>query len=445
MGFLRRLLGGGSQEEKLDGSTLSLPDSPTPVGRTRAFDGVEKAQAAFARGDNREAERWFRRAVDEYRAVGDHWGTAFALGRLGNFYQGTNRIPEAVKTYESAVRMGNDIPAIYTGLMTAYADTRDEDALFRTADVFSRNLPKQTETIPDLLIHHAKRQLKAGDADIAERWLLRTEGWAIRSGNTAARFAAWGQRGLTAEKSGDLERAVAIYEAAVAAGSTDRVTYTRLLMAYEKGKRWDELLGLARRVLGIQREAAWEEDLRKRIARAESRQSPAAAKQTKVTIPSFSVRHGADRLELTGQLTVKRGASRIAVTHDGRMLIVSAGSSKPENLSLIDLSTNQTVWTTSVPGASAEVLALDSGLFLVASEVGKVGEGRSELTFLQPTGQSVADSILPDRLSEVRTANGLVVAGCRDGHLYAFDTNGRQLWRYLVPSRDDLPSNQPSS
>src|SRR5690606_2629568 len=126
-------------------------------------------------------------------------------------------------------------------------------------------------------------------------------------------------------------------------------------------------------------------------------------------VPSFSVRHGADRLNLISQLTVKHGASRMATTPDSRMLLVSAASSKPGNLSLIDLSTNETVLVKSVTGASAEVLTLASGLFLVASDVGKIGDGRSELMFLRSNGEPLGSAPLPDKLSEVKTANGLVV------------------------------------
>lgn len=442
MGFFRRMFGGRAESD--DGDANSQPYAAFPVTITRPFDAIEMAQAAFSKGDHREAERWFRRAVEQYRAKEDAFGTAFALGRLGDFYQEKGRTTEAIKTYELAVSMNTDIPAVYTGLMSAYAESSNEDALFRTAAAFARNVPKRAGSIPDLLVKHSKGRLKAGDAATAERWLLRTEDRAARNGDAAAQFAVWGQRGLIVEKSGDLERAVKIYEAAVKAGSTDRVTYTRLLMAHERSKRWEDLLSLARRALGIQREASWEEDLRNRIARAEARQKP-SANHSKATIPAFSVRHGADRIELIDQLTVKRGASRIAMAADGQMVLVSAGSSKPDNLSLIDLSSNQTIWTRSVLGASAHVLTLQSGLFLVASDVGKVGDGRTELVFLRTDGELIASATLPDKLSEVRTTHGLIAIGCRDGHLYAFDTKGRQLWRYRVPSRDDLPFNQPSS
>lgn len=337
--------------------------------------------------------------------------------------------------------MGTDIPIVYSGLMSVYADAVDEDGLLRTADAFIRNAPRQADDIPALLVRHAVARAKKGDEATAERWLLRAEGWAVRAGNPAARFAAWGQRGLVIERAGDLARAVSIFESALAAGSTDRLTYTRLLMAYERSKRWGDVLDLARRALGIQQDAAWEEDLRKRILRAEARLSPGRIVAGSNTIPAFSVRHGANRLVTVSQSTIKHGAGRVAVSSDGRSFLISAGSAKPDNLTLLNAATSAAVWTKTVHGSSAEVLALRSDLFLVASDAGRIGDGQAELEFIGNDGRSINMVTLPDKLSEVRAVDDLVVAGCRDGYLYAFDASGRKRWRFLVPSRDDVPFN----
>lgn len=52
-----------------------------------------------------------------------------------------------------------------------------------------------------------------------------------------------------------------------------------------------------------------------------------------------------DQFELLGQAQVKHGASRIAVLPDCRHLLVSAGSSKPDNLAFVSLDENEVIWT----------------------------------------------------------------------------------------------------
>lgn len=443
MGLIRKLFGRQPRDISEDASVNKPPISSGGTEDHRPFEMVQSAQDAFAQGDRARAESLFHQGLDQYRRSGEHDGVGFALGRLGDFYQKTERLAEAIRTYEEAVALRTDIPVVYSGLMSLYADAGDEEALFRTADAFMRNVPRNANEVPGLLVRHAVGRSKVGDDASAERWLLRAEGWATRVGNESARFAAWGQRGLVIERAGDLTRAIGIYEAAVASGSTDRQTFTRLLMAYERAKRWEDVLTLAHRALGIQHDAAWEQDLCKRIARVEARQSPCSKAKTSTTIPAFSVRHGTDRLVLVSQTTVKHGASRVAVALDGKSFLVSAGSAKADNLSMIDVASNAVVWTTTVSGSSAEVVALNSGLFLVASGSGRIGDGRTDLTFLDTGGRTQATITLPDKLSEVRSVGELVVAGCRDGHLYAFDTRGRERWRFRVPPRDDLGFNTP--
>lgn len=443
MGFLRKILGGRSIEVAKVEPGRTEPPPPVYAVR-RPYDVVVKAQEAAAVGNTRKAERWFLKGVELYRIEGDQMGVGFALGRLGSFYQEQNRMAEAIQAYESAVSMASDIPSVYSGLMAVYADGDNEDEMFRTAEAFAKNVPKRNASIPQLLISYAKNRLKDGDVTTAERWLLRTEEWATRHGLAEDRFVAWGQRGYAVERSGDLDRALEIYEDAVQAGSTDRVTYTRLLIAYERAKRWADVLTLAQRAIGIQRDAAWEQDLRKRIDRAQAKSCPTSKRSKTETIPAFSMRHGEQRISLCSQTSIKRGASRLANSPDGRALLVSAGSSKPDNLTLLDAFSHEVVWTKSVPGASAEVLALEVNLFLVASDVGRIGDGYSELLWLKHDGTEVTKVRLPDKLSEIRAANGVIAAGCRDGYLYLFDTKGRERGRFRVPARQDLPADQPA-
>jgi tetratricopeptide (TPR) repeat protein len=411
----------------------------------RAFEKVQAAEAAATDGNRVLAERLFREAIELDRHVRAEAGSGYALGRYGAFLQEDGRPAEAIRAYEEAVRLGTDIPAVYGPLMALYAERNEEDALFRTADAYIQRPRIERRRVAEHLIRLAVGRAKAGDAVTAERWLLRTEGWAMRSGDQTSRFSAWGQRGLIIERAGNADRAVACYEAAVAAGTTDRTTFTRLLMAYEKSKLWADAIALAQRALGVQHDATWEEDLRKRIARIEDKLTPTNVRKpaVKSVIPPYSIRLGSDRVSLLTQVSPKLPPRRIALSSNGQRLLVSAASSKQDNLALFDLATLELIWTKSVPGSSAQVLTLGPDSFVAATDHGRVGDGGARLSWLDTSGRVKATEDLPDKLTEVRTAGDLLVAGCRDGHLYAFDNRGRQRWRYRVPGRGDLTSDQP--
>ncbi len=67
----------------------------------------------------------------------------------------------------------------------------------------------------------------------------------------------------------------------------------------------------------------------------------------------------------------------------------------------------------------------------------RVGGGPARLAFLDAALQVVAESQVPDRVSEVATADGQWFVGCRDGRLYGFAAAGQLQWRWTLPGADD--------
>ncbi|CAN5656994.1 hypothetical protein BH23CHL5_BH23CHL5_18790 [soil metagenome] len=317
-------------------------------------------------------------------------------------------------------------------LLALYAGNDDEGGFFRTADSYFERCEGRYG-IADVLVNIIVTSVKAGETLDPESWLLRAEGWATRVGDSTAKFSAWGQRGLFVERSGEIERAVSIYESAIKAGSTDRTTFTRLLMIYEKRKVWTELLSLAQVALGLQRDASWEEDLQKRIARVKAKQEGRSSREAIGTVKPFSFRQGNDGLNYVGQLSFKHSTAYLAKAHQSNHLLLSFGTASGHNVALVDLDSGQTVWAIQVRGSSASVHSSTNGFFLVASDLGRIGEGSAELLFLQQNGHELGRSILPDKLSQVRLAKDTVYVGCRDGHLYAYDSIGNLRWKFLVP------------
>lgn len=453
MGILRKLFSKSDPSDDDRPGSPPIPSKPPAVpsegsssavssaGRRRVFDIVQDAEAAAKVGEAARAEGLFREAIELDRRPGSLSKPDYPLGRFGAFLEEQNRPIEAIAAYEEAVRGGTDIPAIYAPLLRLYADRGDEESVFRTADLYQANSRVESAHVVDGLVRLATERSKAGANELAERWLVRTEGWVARHGDRPSQFKVWGERGHAVERSGDLARAVTIYEQAVAAGSTDRKTFTRLLMAYEQGKRWSEAYELAHRALGVQRDATWELDLRTRIARFDAKSSGTSS--PRAVVPAFSVRRGGDRVSLVSQATPKLPVSKLAPVSN-QLLVYSSGSSRPNNFAAYDLSMAEVRWTATVPGPSAELAVLGELGCVAATDHGKIGDGGARLTFFDWAGNQFATVDLPDKLSQVRSAGDLVVAGCRDGYLYAFDLRGALRWRFQVPSRADLPVDQPA-
>ena len=84
---------------------------------TEPFEFISKGMDLAAQGKFTDAEKYIQRGIKEYEKQKDTDGVTYALGRLGDCYEQANEIGKAEAIYERAVRVGTDIPAIYSGLI----------------------------------------------------------------------------------------------------------------------------------------------------------------------------------------------------------------------------------------------------------------------------------------------------------------------------------------
>lgn len=157
-----------------------------------------------------------------------------------------------------------------------------------------------------------------------------------------------------------------------------------------------------------------------------------------MTGPSFRI--STHRLAIVDELAVKYGARHISYSYDDAHLIVSAGTSKNQNLFSFPLRAGRSPWTFQTAGSSAEIVSLPSGRILAASGVGRIGDGSSEIAVFTAEGGLLSRTILPDKLSEVRCSHDRIYAGCRNGYLYCFNEAGERIWDFLVPQDRAVPS-----
>lgn len=399
-----------------------------------------KGEEQLAAGKIEQAEHSLLKGVDLYRRARDASDVAFALGRLGAFYKQVARIDDAIAALDEALRLGTDIPVIHVDRMSIAAEAGDGETLFRVAHLYYEHLTGWKEQALDILIGLAGARGPADD--LAQEWLARVQEWAELEGLTSQKFRSWGLRAHLRERHGDLEPATRMCEEAIGAGSADRLTFTRLLMIYEKAKRWNDLLELARKGLEVQRDASWEVDLRKRIQRVEVK-TGLITKAQRSSIPAFTVKQGKETLKLVEQVDLSPPVSSIGLSPNGRWIVASAASRKPGNLCVYDLTENAVAWRATLPAPSARVFAADDGACVAVTQSGRIGDGETEISFLDHEGSIRSSVLLSDKLSEVQVTKDAVFAGCRDGCLYKYNMTGKLAWKHTVPSRAQVDRDNP--
>ncbi len=160
-------------------------------------------------------------------------------------------------------------------------------------------------------------------------------------------------------------------------------------------------------------------------------------------IPAFRARQGGDAVVLLRQLDLSPPASSIGVSRDGRWLAVAAASRRAGNLSLYDLTDGSVAWRATLAASSASVFALDDGGCIAITQSGRIGDGNTDLHFVDPSGQLRASARLDDKLTEVQVVDGAVIVGCRDGRLYRYERTGALSWTYQVPPHAGLAPDDP--
>src|SRR5512132_2558371 len=73
-----------------------------------------------------------------------------------------------------------------------------------------------------------------------------------------------------------------------------------------------------------------------------------------------------------------------------------------------------------------------SGYSLGYTQTKSIGNP-SQLNFLHPDGTVLRERVLPDAASDIVEGNGLWVAGCRNGWVYAYSVDGEQVWHWRMP------------
>jgi len=400
----------------------------------QAFEHVQKGEELCQKQRLRDAERAFQRAIRAYEKEKDIGGVAYALGRLGDCYEQSSEVDKAIKTYRRAVELETDIPAIYSGLIPLLVEQGKLDEAFHVADQWQTHGQRHISgPAHQIFVNIGTRLTREKRYEEAIALLSRTVE-AIRVQRfPKEHWAAKGQSGYAYEKAGDIDTAMDVFAAAIKNGSNDRQTYTRHIMYLEKTKQYEQALRVIKQGLGVQHNAAWEADLRKRQQRIERKAGQVPKDAVPKIIPVFSVRRGQKSVSLIHQVKFSPQLTNLAVGQ--RMAYATSGGKNPK-LSAWQIDGAAIAWQIDLPEAASGIVVTTESIVTYAQQ-GRVGEGATILHFLDLAGNEVATQRLPDAPSEIVASSERVYAGCRDGKLYAFYTRGKPLWSYRVPASKD--------
>jgi hypothetical protein len=248
-----------------------------------------------------------------------------------------------------------------------------------------------------------------------------------------ARWAAAGMLGRILERTGRVEEAVGLWTKAFEEGSNDPMTVNRLSIHFERAKDYKRATMVIREALARGLPASVEEQLRKRLARCETKLSPG---RKRGDVPAFSVRQGERAFELVFQVRMKtpmRAAQIIGPI--ARCLCVTKGVASFVDLDLVTGAEAHRV--DGLPDLDEAHFA-PSGYGMGIKRTAPVGAGPTEIWFFDPEGCVTLRAAVPDATSHVAFGSDLWYVGCRDGRLYTFDFGGRQQWIWEAPGSRDF-------
>lgn len=439
-GFFGRLF--GSKRDAGAGADREASKSP-PVPEHRAetshrtgqspSDIIFQAMEVAAAGDSARAEKLYEKGIESYRRS-EPDGVDFALGRYAAFLIAQDRPSDALRILEEATKSGTDIPAIWADYLQLLADSRDIDAFARGVD---RMASTKLRVEPEFLLAYARRADREDSSVFAEAVARLALKRSEAEKNNSGRWAATGDLGRILENSERLEEAMQLWRAAFDEGSTDAETVNRLSMHLERAKDYAAAIAVVNDGLKRGLPANVEETLRKRLGRCEvkaggKKQGRSTASRTDVA--AYSVREGADLFELVFQSRLKPPIKDLEI-RNGNICCLLASKDSTEFVD-VDITTGSELRRVKTIHAMRNLWFAPNGNGIGVHRTAAIGKGPSLLRFVDKQRSVVAESAVPDATTEIAWGGEIWYAGCRDGYLYAFDVNGKELWRWQTPGAE---------
>ena len=397
------------------------------------FDRISKGLELATEGKFSDAEQLILLGIKGYYELKDQDGVTFGLGRLGYCYEQAGQIEKACQAYERAIQYGTDIPATYYNLISILVLAGQFDRAFEVSEIWQR---KGAQTISGLaqeeFIELSSSLVRAERYEESIQLLDRTLTYFSRKAFPAQHWKIRGLIGSVYEQQGNIDEAMRLYTEAISEGSTDPLTFNRYLINLEKQKQYQTALTTINKALTIQKDVAWEIELKKRKQRLEKKSGLIPKGTPKVLIPDYSYHGGSRNLELLQQIQFSPQLSHLVVLDD--CFYGTTGGKNPK-LFCYRLGETDHLWEAHLKADPAGIVAIN-GHIIAYTRDGRVGDGETNLSFFDTNGRLLVQERLPDVPSAVVAVQDRVYAGCRDGKLYAFSLDGQVLWSYRVPGSD---------
>lgn len=394
---------------------------------TQPFEVVAAAEEAFRARQSDRAEALYRDAIEAYTRQ-EPGGLDFALGRYGAFLLDQGRIPEAEAVLHRAIDLSTDIPAIWSDYVRILADRRDLPRFKNAIDRMAASVRHSVES--EFLLAHARRTAREGAEVFAEaiaRWTIER---AATDGDRGGRWAAVGDLGRILERGGRIGEAIVLWRDAFAEGSTDSETVERLAMHLERAKDYSGAVTLIQEALSRGLSASAEETLRTRLARCEGKVS-GTKRPSRPEVAAYSIRRASTLFEPLFQLRLKPTVRDLEMVGSlARCLLVDKDASI---LVDVNVETGDVVRRVEDLPVLGDTVFAASGCGIGVKRTAAVGKGPTQLAFLGADGRLTNQSSVPDATSQIACGPDLWYVGCRDGHLYAFDQEGRHRWKWETP------------
>ena len=394
------------------------------------FELISKGLDLEAKKNFAEAEKYILKGIQGYEKQKDIGGVTFGLGRLGDCYEQAGLVDKARAAYEKAIQIGTDIPATYYGLLSILVLAGEFDQAFEIAEIWQQKGEQNLSVKPqEVFIELSSRLVREKQYNEAIALFSRTIShfplhqypqifWRIR-----------GLIGNAYEQAGNLDESMQLYAKAISEGSSDKFTFSRYLINLEKQKQYLPALLVIEKALKIQKDAEWEADLKKRKQRLEIKTGSIPKGAPKEIIPDFTIRAGERNVTLVQQVQTSPQLSTLVSTDSS--FYGTTGGNTPK-LFCQKIGENERIWETQIDEEPTGLLLAGEKVILY-SRGGKIGDGKTTISFYSPDGRLISKKSLPDVPSEVVATDDRVYAGCRDGKLYAFSSDGQNLWSYGLP------------